>query len=116
MTRKLLYQERSEAVVAEESKKQFLKMLEKKFDTTIIGSIYHMEELFGHLWGFNSNDPLTKEQKEWYKLWQELRNIILNNGNGQKRMALKEAAKFNLVPNRFRLEYVVQTQQEEGQQ
>ena len=43
------------------SKKRLLNNLEKKFNTTIIGSLSVFEEEFGELWGHGlPNDQLTE--------------------------------------------------------
>ena len=63
------------------SKKRLLNNLEKKFNTTIIGSLAVFEEEFGHLWGHGlPNDQLTEEQKELKRLWKRARVKILDNG------------------------------------
>jgi hypothetical protein len=61
----------------------------KRFQTTIIGSLARFEENFGYLW---END--NENSRAYYKLWQQTRNSVLNNGNNQARLALDELEDF----------------------
>jgi len=63
--------------------------LTKRFKTTMIGAIAQFEESFGYLW---EQDNINREHFE--DLWEETRNIILNNGNRQLRAAIDEVSGF----------------------
>lgn len=84
------------------SKKRLLNNLEKKFNTTIIGSLAVFEEEFGELWGHGlPNDQLTEEQKELKKLWKKARVKILDNGGSNLRAAQSELAQYSFHWNRY---------------
>jgi hypothetical protein len=84
------------------SKKRLLNNLEKKFNTTIIGSLAVFEEEFGFLWGHGKqNEELTEEQKELKKLWKRARVKILDNGGSNLRAAQSELAQYSFHWNRY---------------
>ena len=61
--------------------------LEKRFKTTMIGSLARFEQSFGHLWEEDGPD-----QQEYLDIWEYTRNSILNNGNKQMRAAIDEVS------------------------
>ena len=64
---------------------QLIYDVEKRFKTTMIGSLARFEETFGHLWEEEGPD-----QQEYLESWEYTRNAILNNGNKQMRAALDD--------------------------
>lgn len=91
----------------ESSKEQLLKIIEKKCKTIMIGSISYIEEFFGReLWGYGKTDSeRTQEEREVYKLWQDLRTKILNNGNNQIRAIENELKQYDVKWLRYQLEF-----------
>ena len=77
-------------------KQQILYSLDKRFQTTMIGSLAQFEKRFSHLW----EEPDDEESQMYYDLWQDARDEILNNGNHQARSAVKELKNL-LYPNRI---------------
>lgn len=78
--------------------------LEKRFQTTMIGSLAKFEESFGHLWGHDKNDnDLTDKELDFRDLWERTRMLILNNGNHQMRSAISEVTKF--IRARYKYNY-----------
>ena len=66
-------------------------ILSKRFQTTMIGSLYQFEEAFGYLWGFDKDEGDLTESEERFRLkWENTRHNILNNGNNQLRGAIKD--------------------------
>lgn len=63
--------------------------IQKRFQTTMIGSLARFEESFGYLW---ENDH--KDREKFENIWEDTRNSILNNGNKQLRSALDEISDF----------------------
>jgi hypothetical protein len=63
--------------------------IQKKFQTTMIGSLARFEESFGYLW-----EEDTKNRERFEMMWEDTRNNILNNGNKQLRSALDEISDF----------------------
>lgn len=94
----------------ENSKKRLLNNIEKKFKTTIIGSLAVFEQLFGDLWGHGLNvQDLNDDQKYWRKVWLEARSKILDNGNSNLRASQGEIAQYTLTWDRYVTElHVVQ--------
>ncbi len=82
-------------------KQQLLYDLDKRFKTTMIGSIANFEKGFSHLW---ENEKDEDRKKYYYELWQDVRDEILNNGNHQARSAAKLLKSF-LYPNQVTQKY-----------
>jgi hypothetical protein len=69
------------------------KQIEKRFQTSMIGSLARVEEYFGFLWGHNKNYLSNKEHAN-RELWEELRTEILNHCNYQMREALEDIKEY----------------------
>ena len=63
--------------------------IQKRFQTAMIGSLARMEDYFGFMWGHNK-DMISIEQSENRRLWEELREEILDHSNYQMRCALND--------------------------
>lgn len=76
--------------------KDLQNIITKRFQTTMIGSLYEFEKAFGYLWGHDKdiNKPLTEKEEQFLNLWEDTRNQILNNGNNQLRKAISEITKY----------------------
>jgi hypothetical protein len=71
--------------------KEIKSVLTKRFQTTMIGSLYEFEQVFGYLWGLDKEDQdLTASENRFRLLWEDTRNAILNNGNNQLRKCLAD--------------------------
>lgn len=81
-------------------KQQLLYNIDKRFKTTMIGSLAHFEKGFSHLWQEGDED----RKRYYYELWQDIRDEVLNNGNHQARSATKELKTF-LYPNNVTQKY-----------
>ena len=90
----------------ENSKKRLINNIDKKFKTTMIGSLAVFEKYFGSLWG-HGEPSLTEEQKHFRELWEEARTDILNNGNTQMRIAQEEIAQYSMTWNRYKTEFII---------
>lgn len=83
-------------------KQQLIYNVEKRFKTTMIGSLAQFEKRFQHLWEDENIDP---DRREYYsELWQDTRDEVLNNGNHQSRSALKDLKGY-LYPNTIKNNY-----------
>ena len=84
------------------SKRRLLKILKKKFDTTIIGSLAAFEAKVGDLWGHGlAMNDLDEDQRYWRDVWMETRSKVLDNGNSNLRAAQNEIAQYTLSWNRY---------------
>jgi hypothetical protein len=69
-------------------------ILTKRFQTTMIGSLFEFEKTFGYLWGQNKDEnDLTDMELDFLDRWDAVRNQILNNGNNQLRKAIADLSK-----------------------
>lgn len=72
------------------------KILTRRFQTTMIGSLFEFEKTFGYLWGQHKDEAdLTDEELDFLDRWDFVRNQILNNGNSQLRKAISDLDKNN---------------------
>ncbi|MHA2083042.1 MAG: hypothetical protein ACXABD_04750 [Candidatus Thorarchaeota archaeon] len=84
------------------SKKRLLTNLEKKFNTTTIGSLAVFEEEFGYLWGHGKHyKELTDEEKTLRRKWKKARTDILDLGGANLRASQSEIAQYSLQWNRY---------------
>jgi hypothetical protein len=96
------------------SKKRLLNNLKKKFDTTTIGSLAIVEDIFGELWGHGVHyNELTDEEKEWREDWNEARTKILDLGNSNLRAAQSEVAQYSISWNRYVTNFIVKNKDNE---
>ena len=96
------------------SKKRLLNNLKKKFDTTTIGSLAIIEEIFGELWGHGVHyNELTEEEKEWREDWNEARTKILDLGNSNLRASQSEIAQYSISWNRYVTNFIVKNKDNE---
>jgi hypothetical protein len=69
-------------------------ILTKRFQTTMIGSLFEFEKIFGYLWGQDKDEQdLTDDELDFLDKWDFVRNQILNNGNNQLRKAISDIEK-----------------------
>lgn len=69
-------------------------ILTKRFQTTMIGSLFEFEKMFGYLWGHDKEEKdLTDKELDFLDRWDIVRNQILNNGNNQLRKAIADLDK-----------------------
>lgn len=67
--------------------------IQKRFQTTMIGSLARIENHLGFIWGHNK-DMISIEQSDNRTSWQDLRDDILDHGNFQMRAAMTDIRKF----------------------
>jgi len=96
---------------ADSSKKRLITNVEKKFKTTMIGSLASFEKEFGWLWGHGERDGLTDEQMDMLEKWQLVRSEVLNNGNNQARACLDEISQYTMTWDRFTTKLIVKPQE-----
>lgn len=70
-------------------KEELMRDIETRLKTTMIGSIAQFEKYFGYLWENDSN-----HREKYEDLWEEARNNILNNGNHQIRLAMRDLSDY----------------------
>lgn len=95
------------------SKKRLLNNIQKKFDTTTIGSLAIIEDNFGFLWGHGlPYNQLSEDQKDWREAWSDTRTKILDLGNSNLRAAQSEISQYTLTWNRYVTNFYVKGDQE----
>ena len=102
-----------EEIFKQSSKKRLLNNIKKKFDTTTIGSLAILEELFGELWGHGlPYRDLDEDEKEWREVWNEARTKILDLGNSNLRGAQSEISQYTLSWNRYVTNFIIKDNRE----
>ena len=74
-------------------KNNIYKQIQKRFQTSMIGSIARIEEKLGFLWG-HPKEELDDREYKYREIWEELRTEILNHCNYQMREALEDLRDF----------------------
>ena len=77
------------------SKKRLLNNIQKKFNTTTIGSL-----------------AIIEDQKDWREAWSDTRTKILDLGNSNLRAAQSEISQYTLTWNRYVTNFYVKGDQE----
>lgn len=73
------------------SKDRLKQNVKKKLQTTFIGAISKVEAFLGDVWGHGLEEKeCTDAQLDFYDIWQQCRDEILNLGNAQIRAIDKE--------------------------
>jgi hypothetical protein len=78
--------------------------IEKRFQTTMIGSLARVEDHLGFIWGHNQ-DMISIEQSDNRQIWQDLREDILDHCNYQMRGALSDLRKFIQQENKSKIAF-----------
>jgi len=78
-----------------DSRDRLSKILKKKVETTMIGSLSSIEEHFSFLWTATGGE-MTPEQKIMFDVFQTVRSEILDKGNTQSRNVDAELSQYEV--------------------
>ena len=109
LKRSLDYRANREERYKEVSKDKLFKVAVQKIRTTMIGSLSTLEEAFGFLWGFNSNEEKTEDQKKLEEIYEQARAEILDRGNTQMRLLESEFVNYDIVRKKHYINLPVST-------
>ena len=100
---------------SDKSKGKFADIVSKKFQTTFIGALSAFEKEFGHLWG-NDKKPAdrTPQEQEYYRRWQQVRTVVLNNGNNNARAVLNELRQYSMTWQGYSMDFHVGENNDKG--
>lgn len=84
----------------EASKERLNKIADKKIETTMIGALSAIEDIFGYLWNHQSRDKSDNEQA-FAEMYQKVRSKILDIGNSQKRALKTELQTYTIHWDRY---------------
>ena len=74
----------------------------------MIGALDIFEKNFGSLWGHGKDvNDLDINELEYRKVWEYVRNKILDNGNQQLRGAMDEINEYTMTWNRYTTEFII---------
>ena len=97
------YKETREERYKQISKDRLLKISQKKIETTMIGALSIIEQHFGFLWGYGSEEALTPEQEHMREQFSQIRSEILDKGNNQSRNLEGEFANYDINWRRYEM-------------
>jgi len=92
------------------SKDRLEKIVSKKIDTTMIGALSALEDKMGFLWCHGSREELSETEQVMRELYEELRSVILDLGNKQKRNINEEFSQYDIHWNRYHMDLVLKEQ------
>jgi len=108
---KLIQTQKNQEVAKEDNLKRsrdnLKRLVEKRIRTTMIGALACVEEKFGQFWKTENNEKMTAEQASLYQLFQEIRSVILDNGNNQIRLLDKDIDNFNVEAKKYHIQFKV---------
>ena len=91
----------------QKSKDRLSVAMQRKVQTTMIGALSSIEDHLGFLWGHNSEAPLTNDQEEFKRAYENLRSEILDKGNAQIRNVESELSTYDVIWNRYKYQIPV---------
>lgn len=88
-------------------KKRLKGIVSTKMRTAFIGALAAFEKDFGYLWGHDLDEdiPLTEKQEGFLDVWEEVRAVVLDNGNNQLRSLMKELDNHDVKWHRYEYEF-----------
>lgn len=90
------------------SNERLCKIIEKNFNTAIIGALSDFEKEFGPLWGQGKKKgELSEREREMREIWEDVRKSILDRGNGKKRASIREISNNEVKWNRYKYNFEV---------
>lgn len=95
-----------------DSKDRLSKVLKKKIQTTMIGALSSIEQHLGFLW--ESDGPLTEDQKAMKNIYEQIRSEVLDKGNNQARNIDAELAQYSIEWLRYQINIPVINKGKEG--
>lgn len=96
------YEKARDDQYASDSRDRLAKILKKKIETTMIGSLSSVEEHFGFMWADDSPYP-EDVKSEMLDLYNKVRSEILDKGNGQARNVEAELSQYDVKWLRYTL-------------
>jgi hypothetical protein len=86
----------------EVSRDKLFKTAKKKIQTTMIGALSTVEEMFGFLWGMGlAEEDKSEEQKKIQELYEDTRAKILDRGNTQIRNLESEFVNYDVSRKKY---------------
>lgn len=85
-----------------DSKDRLQKIINKKIQTTMIGALDTVEKNLGFLWAPNDG-KMSDDAKYFKKIYEEIRQEILDRGNGQMRNVDTELKQYDIEWLRYQL-------------
>ena len=89
------------------SRQKLCDLITKHLRTVMIGALADFEEAFGKIWGHNSDQPLTEQQKRVKNLWDETRSSVLDRGNAKIRHVEAELSLYDVKWNKYVTQFKV---------
>ena len=88
------------------TKDNLIKIITTKLRTAFIGALSQFEENLGYLWGHGKDcEDLTKNEKDFKKIWNKIRDKVLDNGNNQIRAIESEIDLYDIVWNGYQYKF-----------
>lgn len=86
----------------EAAKKKLKSKIEKKFMTSLIGTLDILEDELGEMWGHNMpEEELDEEQLEFRDVWDRIRTRILDKGHLNLRACKNEISQYEISQKKY---------------
>jgi hypothetical protein len=93
-----------------------INQVNKRFQTTIIGTLARFEETFGYLWGHDSDRDLNEKEQKFLEMWEYVRTSILNHGNNQMRYAMDDLIEFVQTEQIYKYDFIITNKDKQKEQ
>lgn len=91
---------------------EIIRDIQKRFQTSMIGSLARIENYFGFMWGHDKEVPNAKEDAN-RDVWEDLRTEILNHCNYQMRLALDDLRDhLYKLDNTFQYNFIIKNKEQ----
>lgn len=99
----------NEARYLRSSKDRLKGIIERKFTTSMIGTLKRIENYFGFLWAHGKADEeLTDKEQQMKEIWQMLRVEILDLGHGELRAIVEEEfPQYTIKWDKYKTSFIV---------
>lgn len=91
-------------------KNNIYNQIQKRFQTSMIGSLARIEDKFGFLWG-HPKEELNDREFENREIWEDLRTEILNHCNYQMREALEDLRDYMENDSNYQYNFLIKKSQ-----
>lgn len=104
---RLIQEKRFQEISDYSCEEMLKKIMASRIETVFVGAVSKIETFFGSLWGEEldiDEKNMTEEQKKWFNKFLDLREKIFDQGNSEKKRAIKEIGLFKITQKESKIQ------------
>lgn len=86
-----------------DAKQHLIDLAKTRITTAFIAALDEIERTFGYLWAHDEDRDRTDKEEEFFLLYKELRQNILDKGNQQRRLLVSDISGHEIKEMRYTL-------------